>query len=248
MGDKNLFEEAARLIKQSRKTIVLTGAGISTESGIPDFRSPGRGLWENLDPMEVLSTGVLYNFPEEFYKVGFKILSSMRNAEPNEAHYILSEMEKEGIIFGVITQNIDNLHQKAGSKNVFEVHGNTREGSCLHCGKKVSFEVLEEKVNKKQIPPRCDECGGLLRPDVVLFGDPMPYVFDLAVKEVKSSDLLIVIGSSLAVSPVNFLPDIVRHLIIINATETPYDYKADVVIREKASYALRNIWDIIKFQ
>jgi NAD-dependent deacetylase len=198
MGDKNLFEKAARLIKQSRKTIVLTGAGISTESGIPDFRSPGRGLWENLDPMEVLS-----------------------------------EMEKEGIIFGVITQNIDNLHQKAGSKNVFEVHGNTREGSCLRCGKKVSFEILEEKVNKKQIPPCCDDCNGVLRPDVVLFGDPMPYAFDLALKEVKSSDLLIVIGSSLTVSPVNFLPDMVRHLIIINATETPYDYKADVVIREK---------------
>lgn len=248
MRDKNLFEEAARLIKQSRKTMVLTGAGISTESGIPDFRSPGTGLWENLDPMEVLSTRVLYNHPEEFYKIGFAILISMKNAEPNEAHYILSEMEKEGIIFGVITQNIDNLHKKAGSQNLFEVHGNTREGSCLNCGKKVSFEVLEGKVSKKQIPPRCDECDGLLRPDVVLFGDPMPYVFDLAVNEVKSSDLLIVIGSSLVVSPVNFLPDIVKHLIIINATETPYDYKADVVIREKASYALRNIWDIIKFQ
>lgn len=163
MGDKSLFEEAARLIRQSKKTMVLTGAGISTESGIPDFRSPGTGLWENLDPMEVLSTRVLYNSPEEFYKVGFKILSSMRNAKPNEAHYILSEMEKDGIISGVITQNIDNLHQKAGSKNVFEVHGNTREGSCLRCGKKVSFEILEEKVNKKQIPPCCDDCNGVLR-------------------------------------------------------------------------------------
>ncbi|HHW58250.1 MAG TPA: NAD-dependent protein deacylase [Clostridia bacterium] len=246
MENKNLFKKVTHLIKNSKKVMVLTGAGISTESGIPDFRSPGKGLWENMDPMEALSTRVLFNYPEKFYSVGFKILSSMRNAEPNEAHYILSEMEKEGIIFGVITQNIDNLHQKAGSKNVYEVHGNTRVGSCINCGRKVSFEVLEEKVNKKQIPPRCDKCGGLLRPDVVLFGDPMPYVFDLAVKEVRTSDLLIVIGSSLVVSPVNFLPDLVDHLIIINATETPYDYKADVVMRERASYALRGIWEIIK--
>ncbi|MEQ2129342.1 NAD-dependent protein deacylase [Caldanaerobacter subterraneus KAk] len=246
MDSKNLFKKAAELIKSSQKTMVLTGAGISTESGIPDFRSPGTGLWENMDPTEVLSTKVLFNSPEEFYRVGFKILSSMRNAEPNEAHYILSEMEKEGIIAGVITQNIDNLHQKAGSKKVYEVHGNTREGSCLRCGEKVSFELLEEKVAKEEIPPRCDRCGGMLRPDVVLFGDPMPHAFDLALKEVQESDLLIVIGSSLVVAPVNFLPGMVDRLIIINATETPYDYKADVVIREKASYALRNIWNLIK--
>jgi NAD-dependent deacetylase len=246
MKNGDLFKKAADLIKASKKVMVLTGAGISTESGIPDFRSPGTGLWENMDPTEILSTQVLFNYPERFYKIGFKILSSMRNAEPNEAHYILSEMEKKGVIAGVITQNIDNLHQKAGSKKIYEVHGNTREGTCLRCGEKVSFEVLERKVERGEIPPRCDRCNGILRPDVVLFGDPMPYAFDLAVKEVQESDLLIVIGSSLVVAPVNFLPGMVDRLIIINATETPYDYKADVVIREKASYALKNIWDLIK--
>lgn len=243
----DVFDKAAKLMELSKKTMVLTGAGISTESGIPDFRSPGTGLWEKMDPMEALSTRVLYNEPEKFYRIGFKILMSMQDANPNEAHYILSEMEEKGIISGIITQNIDNLHHKAGSKIVYEVHGQIRSGSCINCGKKVDMRILAEKVNQKQIPPRCDTCNGILRPDVVMFGDPMPHDFEIAWREAESCDLLLVIGSSLTVSPVNYLPGLTKHLIIINKSETPYDVKADVVIRERAGLALRNIWDIIKF-
>lgn len=243
----DLFDKAAKLIEQSKKTMVLTGAGISTESGIPDFRSPGAGLWEKVDPMEVLSTKVLYNDPEKFYESGFKILISMRDAKPNEAHYILSEMEKRGIISGIITQNIDSLHYKAGSNNIFEVHGQIRSGSCINCGKKVDIGILDAKVKKKQIPPRCDNCSGILRPDVIMFGDSMPHDFEVAWREVESSDLLLVIGSSLTVSPVNYLPGLAEHLLIINKSKTPLDGKADVVIKSNASLALRNIWDIVKF-
>lgn len=150
--------------------MVLTGAGISTESGIPDFRSPGTGLWENIDPMEALSTSVLYNNTEKFYKEGFNMLLNMTDAEPNRAHYALAEMERLGYIKGVITQNIDNLHYKAGSKYILEVHGNTREGSCIKCGTIVDLNILINKVNNKEIPPKCDKCGGILRPDVVFLG------------------------------------------------------------------------------
>ncbi|SNX54985.1 NAD-dependent protein deacylase [Thermoanaerobacterium sp. RBIITD] len=239
--DTNVYEKAAELIKKSKKTIVLTGAGISTESGIPDFRSPGTGLWEKMDPMEALSTRVLYNDPIKFYNNGFKILLSMKDARPNKAHYILAQMEDEGLISGIITQNIDNLHQKAGSHRIFEVHGQTRTGSCMNCGTKVSIDVLNDKIEKREIPPICDKCNGILRPDVVMFGDPMPEDFEKAWHEASNSDLMIVIGSSLTVSPVNFLPGLVKHLIIINKTRTPEDNRADVVIRCSASEALSNI-------
>ena len=201
----NKIKTISELIKSSNKTMVLTGAGISTESGIPDFRSPGTGLWENIDPMEVLSTTVLYNNPERFYKEGFNILLDMMDAKPNKAHNILAEMESLNLIHGIITQNIDNLHQKAGSKYVLEVHGNTREGSCMDCGNTVSINELSHKVNSGEIPPKCNICGGILRPDVILFGDMLPEAFNIAYKEVETSDLLIVIGSSLMVAPVNYL-------------------------------------------
>lgn len=243
---KDLYQKAADLVKKAKKSIVLTGAGISTESGIPDFRSPGTGLWEKMDPMEALSTTVLFNNPKKFYQVGFKILLSMQDAKPNMAHEILAKMEDDGLICGVITQNIDNLHQKAGSHNIFEVHGQTRTGSCMNCGAKVPLDTLKEKAEKNEIPPRCDNCNGVLRPDVVMFGDPMPEDFERAWLEASTCDLMIVIGSSLTVSPVNFLPGLVKKLIIINKTTTPEDNRAEVVIREGAGLALTKIYDYIK--
>jgi len=239
---EDLFKKAADLIYVSKKTIVLTGAGISTESGIPDFRSPETGLWENMDPMEALSAKVLFNEPKKFYKNGFKILTSMINVEPNNAHYILAKMESMGIISSIITQNIDNLHKKAGSKKVFEVHGNIRTATCVNCGKKISFDKMDEKVNEGQIPPRCDFCKGIIRPDVVMFGDPMPYEFEIAIEELRTCDLLLIVGSSLLVSPVNYMPDLVDRIIIINKTPTPFDEKAEVIIRDKASVALEKIF------
>lgn len=233
--------KACKMIRQSSKTMVLTGAGISTESGIPDFRSPGSGLWEKIDPMEALSTTVLYNNPKKFYSEGYKMLLGMTGAEPNDSHYILAEMERLGYIKGVITQNIDNLHQKAGTKYLLEVHGNTREGSCTSCGKVVDINVITKKVNNHEIPPICDNCGGILRPDVIFFGDMLPEDFNIAIQEMEDCELLIVIGSSLAVAPVNYLPSMADKLIIINNGRTAMDYKCDLKLTGNASIILEKI-------
>lgn len=235
------IKKAAKMIKDSSKTMVLTGAGISTESGIPDFRSPGTGLWENIDPMEALSTSVLYNDTEKFYKEGFNMLLGMADAEPNKAHYVLAEMERLGYIKGVITQNIDNLHYKAGSDYILEVHGNTREGSCINCGIIVDLNILTNKVNNKEIPPKCDKCGGMLRPDVIFFGDMLPDDFNTALQEVETSDLLIVIGSSLMVSPVNYIPKLAKKFIIINMEPTMMDSFSEIIINDEAGKVLEAI-------
>lgn len=238
-------EKIAQMIQKSNLTVVLTGAGISTESGIPDFRSPNTGLWEKIDPMEALSTDVLYRNPKKFYEQGFKILKDMKGAKPNKAHALLAIMEKEGLISYLITQNIDNLHYDAGSKNIIEVHGNIRTGHCIKCGRQCDFSAIEEKVAKGEIPPKCI-CGGMIRPDVVLFGDNLPDCFNKALDISKRCDLMIVIGSSLQVAPVNYLPSLAKKLVIINIGETMYDKRADVLYKEKASTALEKIYDCIQ--
>lgn len=235
-----VYEKAAQMIKKSRSTVVLTGAGISTDSGIPDFRSPGSGLWEKIDPMEALSSDVLYNTPNKFYNSGFKIITSMKNAEPNKAHFLIAKLEELGFIDLVITQNIDGLHHKAGSRNVHEVHGTSRTCSCDKCGEIYDTEMIERKVNEGEIPPKCS-CKGIIRPDVVLFGDMLPDCFYESIRRVEEADLLMVIGSSLSVSPVNHLADICKKLIIINIGETFYNKNSDIVINENISKAIERI-------
>ncbi|MGI6586751.1 MAG: SIR2 family NAD-dependent protein deacylase [Lutisporaceae bacterium] len=239
-----VYERAAQLIRSYKPAVVLTGAGISTESGIPDFRSPGSGLWEKMNPMEVLSTEVLYNNPKKFYNTGFKIIISMMDAVPNKAHFIIAEMEKRGFIDLVVTQNIDGLHYKAGSKNVYEVHGTSRTFSCDSCGEVYDTEVIARRVNAGEIPPKC-RCRGIIRPDVVLFGDMLPDCFNESIKKVEESELLIVIGSSLTVSPVNYLAEICNKLMIINIGENFYENKSDLIIKENISSALERIVELI---
>lgn len=246
MVSRQQIERAADLIRNSARVAVLTGAGISTESGIPDFRSPGTGLWEKIDPMEALSTRVLYRNPRKFYQVGFNLLTSMADARPNRAHYVLAEMEKKGLIEVVITQNIDKLHHKAGSKNILEVHGDTRTGYCIECGSEVEIGILANKVDKGQIPPLCDGCGGMLRPSVILFGDMLPPCFNQAWDYASSCDLLVVIGSSLNVGPVNSLAAICNRLMIINLGPTPYDSRAELIIRGKAGETLEQVYKAIE--
>lgn len=224
------------------RVLVLTGAGVSTESGIPDFRSHGTGLWETRDPTEVLSLRVLEERPQRFYAEGFRLLMDMRSAEPNGAHRVLARMEAEGYIQGIITQNIDNLHHRAGSRRVWEVHGNTRDAVCVACGRVGPVEEIEEAVARGEIPPRCRVCGGRIRPAVVLFGDPMPHAFTEALQAVKGADLLVVVGSSLSVYPMAYLPEEAKQYIIINLSPTALDYRARLVIREKASAALEGIY------
>ena len=237
--------ETAQLITNSKKTFVLTGAGMSTESGIPDFRSD-TGYYQKMDPVNALSKDVLLSNPKRFYSEGYKILEDLNDKNPNEGHLALAELEDMEYISGIITQNIDNLHTKAGSKNVYEVHGETRGVHCMKCGSSFAFKVMQEKVNSGQIPPKCDKCGGTLRPNVVMFGDMMPEDFQLAVRELESTELLIVIGSSLTVAPVNYLPQYVEKLIIINSTPTLEDNNAEMVFHEQAGTVLQSILKEVK--
>jgi len=222
------------LLKNSTRTFALTGAGISTESGIPDFRSPGTGLWTKLDPMKTATVTVLRRDPAAFYERNLDRWGWFAGAEPNAAHYALARLEREGLLTGVITQNIDGLHRKAGSQKVWEAHGHLRTCHCLDCKKSHPFEFLVNQFMSGTNPPRCSACGGVLRPDVVLFEDSMGEDFFHAVQALTDCQLLVVVGSSLEVYPVASLPGQARQLVIINKTPTPWDDRADLVINEMA--------------
>ncbi len=242
MDYRTQIEQAAALIKQSSGFYCLTGAGLSTESGIPDFRTPGTGMWEKIDPIKTASVEVLQNNPRLFYESAFNRFAHITLAEPHGGHYALAKMEEMGYLKGLVTQNIDGLHVKAGSRRIWEVHGNLRSGYCLGCKKRYSFEELVQQVELKRIPPLCRNCFDVLRPDVVLFGDPMPSLFYEAEDTLRRDcDLMLAAGSSLVVYPVAYLPALADKLIIINLLPTEYDSTAGVVIREKCSKALHDI-------
>jgi NAD-dependent deacetylase len=242
MNYREQIERLADLIRNHKNVYVLTGAGISTDSGIPDFRSPGTGLWEKVDPIAVSSVDVLNNNPRLFYEASFSRFAKITFAEPNEGHHKLARLEELGYLKGLITQNIDGLHVKAGSKKVWEVHGHLRSGYCLGCKKKYPFEELVQQVELKRIPPVCHNCYSVLRPEVVLFGDPMPlFFFELQHKIQDECDFMLVVGSSLVVYPVADLPRLAKKMAIINLQPTDYDQKAEVVIRESISKALSDL-------
>lgn len=234
------YERGAKLIAEGKYVVALTGAGISTESGIPDFRS-STGYYASMDPMAALSRDTLLNDPKRFYNEGYQILKDLSGKEPNQGHKALKRLQDLGILKGIITQNIDNLHNAAGSSPVYEVHGETRGVHCNSCGKPLSFDEYVAKVNKGQVPPKCDSCGGILRPNVVMFGDMMPPAFEEAYAAAKKADVMIVVGSSLTVMPVSYLPQFAKHLIIVNKDKTPYDREADVVFHESAGAVLTEL-------
>ncbi len=245
----NQIKKLADLLLSAKYPMALTGAGVSTESGIPDFRSPGTGLWEKIDPVKELSRDALESDPARFYEVGLPRFIRILKAEPNPAHLVLARLEEKGLLRGVITQNIDGLHVKAGSQNVFEVHGHLRTCFCLKCGKEDVFGFLVDSVQKGINPPLCRYCkDGVLRPHVVLFHDPMPRAFYAAAEALQDCDFLIIAGSSLQVYPVAYLPARVEKLAIINLMPTPYDDKARVVIRERAGKVLADLWKILAEQ
>ncbi|TFF85071.1 MAG: NAD-dependent deacylase [Promethearchaeota archaeon] len=240
----------ANLIIKSEYTIVLTGAGISTESGIPDFRSPGTGLWDMVDPIEFGSVESFRSNQASFYDLARELAPTIFSARPNKGHKALAKLEKMGLIKVIITQNIDNLHQRAHSKNVIEVHGNLQHCYCMGCGRQFDIWVLAEKFFEKgESIPKCDICGGVLRPDVVMFGEQLPQrALSEAFYHAERCDLLLVVGSSLVVSPINFLPSKAltnnANLVIINwgeAAETHFDSRATVVIDGKAGEILPKI-------
>lgn len=228
--------ELAALFWSATSVIVLTGAGISTESGIPDFRSPG-GLYESIDPMEYLSIEALEEHPKRFWRYFIDAFASTTQAEPNAGHKALAALEHAGWINGIITQNIDGLHSKAGSRQVYEVHGHLRTVHCYKSGHTHPLSLAVEQMNAGALP-HCPACGAALRPDVVLFGDAMPAAFQKALAAADEADLTLVVGSSLMVTPANYLALDAHQLAIINRDPTIYDARADVVIHSNAGNAL----------
>lgn len=242
MDYRDQIERAAALIKKSTGFYALTGAGLSTESGIPDFRTPGEGIWEKFDPIKTSSVEVLRDNPRVFYESAFNRFASITMAEPNPGHHALARMEEMDFLRGLVTQNIDGLHVKAGTRRIWEVHGHLRSGYCQGCKKRYPFEELVQQVELKRIPPVCRNCFDVLRPDVVLFGDPMPPIFYEAEDTLRNNcDLMLAAGSSLVVYPVAYLPRLAKRLIIINLLPTEYDADAEIVIREQCGKALHDL-------
>jgi NAD-dependent deacetylase len=237
---------AADIIRASKHGVALTGAGISTPSGIPDFRSPGTGLWQRYDPFEVASLASFRYDPAKFYHFMRMIALQIHDAQPNQAHIGLAQLEQRGFIQAIITQNIDGLQQQAGSRNVIEVHGSMDSLTCVSCySKYVAGDFLEAYLKDGQIP-HCPKCGGVLKPDMILFGEQLPAKTWLqAEKASKACDLMIVAGSSLEVLPVAGLPmralENGAHLILINQSKTYIDVRADVVFHDDVDVIIPRI-------
>jgi len=234
---------AADLIRQAERAMVLTGAGISTPSGIPDFRSEGTGLWSRDEPMEVASLNTFRTAPERFYEWFRPLARQIFNAQPNPAHTALAEMEQAGRIRLIATQNIDMLHQKAGSRHMVEMHGTLATLSCTQCYQQAgSKNYLEAFIERGEIP-LCPKCGSVMKPDVILFGEQLPQkAWFEAQREARQCDLMLVVGSSLEVLPVAGLPmqalDRGAHLIIVNNSPTYLNVRADVVLLDDAAQIL----------
>jgi len=237
------IQAAGSLLKSARHAVVLTGAGISTPSGIPDFRSQGSGLWQKDNPMEVASLTAFRRRPEAFFAWLRPLAAQIVRACPNPAHQALADLEKAGLIKAVITQNIDGLHQAAGSQAVLELHGSTRSLMCLSCRKSYQIGLfLEEFVEQGKLP-YCRNCGKLLKPDIVLFEEMLPAsVWQQAEAHCRQADLVLVVGSSLEVSPAGGLPWTAlqsgAQLIILNFTPTYLDSHASVVLHADAAEIL----------
>jgi NAD-dependent deacetylase len=246
-------EKLAQLIAQSTKIVVFTGAGISTESGIPDFRSPG-GIWSRYDPEDFTIQKFLSGSAarKTIWKMSMKG-GLLTEAKPNLAHYAIAELYQLGKLDCVITQNIDNLHQKAGvpGDRVFELHGNMERVVCLSCHRRFPMPEVLRKIEEGAVVPDCPECQGILKPDAVFFGEALPQeTLQEAVRRAQNCDLLIVIGSTLVVYPAAYIPTYAREagatLAIINLTTTPFDHYAEVVIRAKAGETMSKVVERVR--
>ena len=222
----------ADLLRRSQRAVALTGAGISVPSGIPDFRSPGSGLWESVDPMEVAHIDAWRRDPDRFWSFYSQRFATLVDKRPNEAHLALAELERRGLIRGVITQNIDRLHRMAGTRRLIEVHGSIEWSVCMTCGGRFPLDRVIELLAAGEGAPDCPACIAPLKPDVVLFGELLP---EAALAEAQqlamTADLMLCVGSSLEVYPAAGLPAMTRgaggRLAVITQGPTPYDRDAD---------------------
>lgn len=238
----NAIVELAEALARAKHAVVLTGAGASTDSGLPDFRSR-EGLWQNVDPMKMASMTALTRTPVEFYQFYRQRLARLWGAEPSAVHHALAALQRAGMVKSLITQNVDGLHQAAGSTGVIEVHGSLRECVCLTCEHRFPSRLIDVEVTRPEEAPHCPECGGVLKPGVILFEEALPAdAIEAALEATYQADLFVVIGSSLEVGPVNQLPAIAvadgADLAILNLSPTHLDEKARWLIRERAGEAL----------
>jgi len=250
MTEKSLIETAAEIIRNSNNIVVFTGAGSSTESGIADFRSEG-GLWSRYDPSIYANYFYFLEDPSKFWEMHNELVDILVKAEPNPIHLGVVELEKRGKVSAIITQNVDALHQKAGSGKyrpvpIFELHGSYIKLECIECKKEFDFDEVET-INIKY--PLC-ECGGFIKPKVVLFGEALPSgVLDAAMDAAQNCDCFLMIGSSLLVSPANFLPPIAKQsgakLIFINRDPTPLDGIADIFLKGSGGEILSEIIQLL---
>jgi NAD-dependent deacetylase len=252
----DVVRRLAELFVSARRTVAFTGAGVSTESGIPDFRSPG-GLWDRFDPSEF----TYRNFMEstdgrrKYWELGRLTYPVIRAARPNPAHDVLAELHRLDRLDCCITQNIDDLHQRAGlpPDKVIELHGNATRTRCLECGAAYTRDEVHGWLEARDEIPVCPKCGGVVKPTTVLFGERMPApALQEAERRARAADLFVVLGSSLVVYPAAYMPAHARHagatLAIVNLEPTPLDAQAELVIREKAGVAMAAVVEEVRAQ
>lgn len=246
---ENLVDNSVRLIKESNRILVFTGAGLSTESGIPDFRSPG-GIWDRYDPSDFYYDRIVSDEKcrQRYWEMSSEYYAVMKDASPNDAHLAVRKIEDTGRLLSIVTQNIDNLHQKAGNSpdKIIEIHGTAFSVICLDCGLVYERDVIEERIKSGIKIPYCDECSGILKPHTISFGQSMPEekMFK-ALTYSRECDLCIVLGSSLVVYPAASIPEQAvnngARLMIVNRDDTMLDKEADLVIHESLGETLRDM-------
>jgi NAD-dependent deacetylase len=241
-----LIRTGAQMVRESSRVLVFTGAGLSTESGIADFRSPG-GIWTKYDPSEFYFDRFVSDkrAREKYWAMSTEYYGVMRDAKPNQAHLAIKALEDAGKLLAVVTQNIDGLHHKAGSSpdKVIEIHGTVFTVSCLSCGKRYERDEIQERVRAGDTAPECDACSGILKTDTISFGQAMPQEkMAMAYQHARSCDLCLALGSSLVVYPAASIPAVAAEngarLIIVNRDPTPMDAMARLVINDSLSKVL----------
>jgi len=245
------IQKFAQLILDANNIIVLTGAGMGTESGIADFRSPGTGLWEKVNPDEFASIHSYVSDTKKNLDFMLEMGLNIFKARPNKGHKMLTKLQKLGKLKGILTQNIDGLHQKAHSKNIVELHGTAHEAICMGCNKIYPITTMINQVMKGENRPSCEACNGLLKPNAIFFGEPLrSEILRQADDMINNCDLLIVLGSSLLIYPVAFYPrkalSLGAKIAIINIQETDVDSLAEVVIHEKIGNVFPLIVEIVE--
>jgi NAD-dependent deacetylase len=239
------------MLRSARSAVALTGAGISTRSGIPDFRSHHTGLWDQADPMQVASLNGFRRQPEAFFEWVRPLAAKIVQAQPNAAHYAMAELEARHIIKAVITQNIDMLHTRAGSCLVYEVHGHMREFTCVECFRVYPSKGILDTFIETGAVPHCEHCHGILKPNVILFDEALPVkIIHAAQQAARECDVMVVVGSSLEVAPASEIPLIARahgaKLIVMNYEETFIDDQADVVLHDDVADLLPRLVHLLE--